>query len=81
MWKLLTYKHATNGDISSIVSLNNKCVAVNGYRTILDVIVLLKDDYPLTYPISVISGQFYYMGYKLESTIEFNEQTHPEYFI
>ena len=54
MWKLLTYKHTTNGDIRSIVSLKGRCVAVNEHKTILDV---------------------------LESTIEFNEQTHPEYFL
>ena len=81
MWKLLTYKHTTNGNFRSIVSLNDRCVAVNGHRTILDVIVLLKDDYPLTYLISVISGQFYYMGYTLESTIELDEHSNPEYFI
>ena len=45
------------------------------------VIDLLKNDYSLANYISVISGYFYYNGYKLESTIEFNEQTNPEYFI
>ena len=44
MWKLLTYKHTTNGNIRSIVSLNDRCVAVNEHRTILDVIDLLKND-------------------------------------
>ena len=81
MWKLLTYKHTTNGNIRSIVSLNDRCVAVNEHETILDVIDLLKNDYSLANYISAISGYFYYNGYKLESTIEFNEQTHPEYFI
>ena len=81
MWKLLTYKHTTNGDIRSIVSLNDRCVAVNEHRTVLDVIDLLKNDYSLANYISAISGYFYYNDYKLESTIEFNEQTHPEYFI
>ena len=81
MWKLLTYKHTTNGDIRSIVSLKDRCVVVNEHRTIFDVIDLLKNDYSLVDYISVISGYFYYHGYKLESTIEFNEQTNPEYFI
>ena len=81
MWKLLTYKHITNGDIRSIVSLNDRCVAVNEYRTILDVIDLFKNDYSLANCMSAISEYFYYKDYKLESTIEFNEQTHPEYFI
>ena len=81
MWKLLTYKHTTNGNIRSIVSLNDRWVAVDGYRTIFDVIDLLKNDYSLANYTSAISGYFYYNGYKLESTIEFNEQTHPEYFI
>ena len=81
MWKLLTYKHTTNGDIRSIVSLKDRCVEVNEHRTIFDVIDLLKNDYSLVNYISAVSGYFYYPGYKLESTIEFNEQTHPEYFI
>ena len=81
MRKLLTYKHTTNGDIRSIVSLKDRCVVVNEHRTIFDVIDLLKNDYSLTDYISAISGYFYYHGYKLESTIEFNEQTNPEYFI
>ena len=81
MWKLLTYKHTTNEDIRSIVSLNDRCVAVNEHRTILDVIDLLKNNHSLANYTSAISGYFYYRGYKLESTIEFNEQTHPEYFI
>ena len=81
MWKLLTYKHKTNGNIRSIVSLNDRCVAANEHRTILDVIDLLKNDYSLTSYLSAMSGYFYYNGYKLESTIEFDEQTHPEYFI
>ena len=81
MWKLLTYKHTTNGNIRSIVSLNDRWVAVNEHRTILDVIDLLKNDYSLADYTAEISGYFYYNGYKLESTIEFNEQTHPEYFI
>lgn len=74
MWKLLTYKHTTNGD-------NGRCVTVNEHRTILDVIDLIKNDYSLANYTSAIRGYFYYNGYKLESTIEFNEQTHPEYFI
>ena len=81
MWKLLTYKHTTNGDIRSIVSLNDRWVAVDEHRTILDVIDLLKNDYSLANYISAVNEYFYYHGYKLESTIEFNEQTHPEYFI
>ena len=81
MWKLLTYKHKANGNIRSVVSLNDRCVAVNEHRTILDVIDLLKNNYSPASHISVTSGYFYYKGYKLESTIEFNEQTHPEYFI
>ncbi len=81
MWKLWTYKHTTNGDICSIVSLNDRCAAVNEHRTIFDVIDLLKNDYSLASYISATNGYFYYRGYKLESTIEFNEQTHPEYFI
>ena len=81
MWKLLTYKHTTNGNIRSIVSINDRYVAVNEHGTILDVIDLLRNDYLLTNYISAISAYFYYNGYKLESTIEFNEQTHPEYFI
>lgn len=81
MWKLLTYKHKTNGNIRSIVSLNDRCIATNEHRTILDVIDLLKNDYSLTSYLSAMSGYFYYNGYKLESTIEFDEQTHPEYFI
>ena len=81
MWKLLTYKHTTNGDIRSIVSLKDRCVAVDEHRTILDVIDLLKNDYSLANYISAISGYFYYNGYKLESTIEFNEQTPPEYYL
>ena len=81
MWKLLTYKHKANGDIRSIVSLNDRWVAVDEHRTILDVIDLLKNDYSLANYISAIRGYFYYNGYKLESTIEFNEQTNPEYFI
>jgi len=43
MWKLLTYKHKANGNIRSVVSLNDRCVAVNEHRTILDVIDLLKN--------------------------------------
>ena len=81
MWKLLTYKHKTNGNIRSIVSLNDRCIATNEHRTILNVIDLLKNDYSLTSYLSAMSGYFYYNGYKLESTIEFDEQTHPEYFI
>ena len=81
MRKLLTYKHTTNGDIRSIVSLKDRCVVVNEHRTIFDVIDLFKNDYSLANYISAISGYFYYHGYKLESTIEFNEQTNPEYFI
>ena len=81
MWKLLTYKHTTNGDIRSIVSLKDRCVAVDEHRTILDVIDLLKNDYSLANYISAISGYFYYNSYKLESTIEFNEQTPPEYYL
>ena len=81
MWKLLTYKHTTNGNIRSIVSLNDRCVAVNEHRTILDVIDLLKNDHSLANYISAVSGYFYYHGYKLESTIEFNEQTYPEYYL
>ena len=81
MWKLLTYKHKTNGNIRSIVSLNDRCITTNEHRTILDVIDLLKNDYSLTSYLSAMSGYFYYNGYKLESTIEFDEQTHPEYFI
>ena len=77
----MTYNHTTNGDIRSIVSLNDRWVAVNEHRTILGVIDLLKNDYSLANYISAISGYFYYNGYKLESTIEFNEQTYPEYFI
>lgn len=81
MWKLLTYKHTTNGDIRSIVSLKDRCVVVNEHRTIFDVIDLFKNDYSLANYTSAVSGYFYYHGYKLESTIEFNEQTNPEYFI
>ena len=81
MWKLLTYKHKANEDIRSIVSLNDRCIATNEHRTILDVIDLLKNGYSLASHISITSKYFYYKGYKLESTIEFNEQTHPEYFI
>lgn len=81
MWKLLTYKHTTNGNIRNIISLKDRCVEVNKHRTIFDIIDLLKNDYSLANYISAVSGYFYYHGYKLESTIEFNEQTHPEYFI
>ena len=81
MWKLLTYKHKANGNIRSVVSLNDRCVAVNEHRTILDVIDLLKNGYSLASHISVTNAYFYYKGYKLESTIEYNEQTNPEYFI
>ena len=81
MWKLLTYKHTTNGNIRSIVSLKDRYVEVNEHRTIFDVIDLLKNDYSLANYISATSGYFYYNGYKLESTIEFNEQTHPEYYL
>ena len=81
MWKLLTYKHTTNGDIRRIVSLNDRCVAVDEHRTIFDVMELLKNDYSLASYTSATNGYFCYTGYKLESTIEFNEQTHPEYFI
>lgn len=66
MWKLLTYKHTTNGDIRRIASLNDRCAAV--------------DEHIPNY-LAAISAYFYYNGYKLESTIECNEQTHPEYFI
>ena len=81
MWKLLTYKHKANGNIRSVVSLNDRCVAVNEHRTVLDVIDLLKNDYSLANYISAISGYFYYNGYRLESTVEFDKQTNPEYFI
>ena len=81
MWKLLTYKHKANGNIRSVVSLNDRCVAVNEHRTILDVMDSLKNDCYLGSYISTINGYFYYKGYKLESTIEFDKQTNPEYYL
>ena len=82
MWKLLTYKHKTNNNIQIIVSLDSKHVRINEFRTIFDAIGLLsKKSYPLLYSVSTISPHYYSMDYTLESTIEFNEQTHPEYFI
>ena len=82
MWKLLTYKHKTNNNIQTIVSLGNKCVRINEFRTIFDAIDLLsKKRYPLLYSVSTISPHYYSIDYTLESTVEFDEQTNPEYFI
>ena len=83
MWKLLTYKHKTDNSIKTIVSLNDKCVSINESRTIFDAIGLLSKKAILyQYPVSAVLPHSYYStGYTLESTIEFDEQIHPEYFI
>ena len=82
MWKLLTYKHKTNNSIKTIVSLNDRWVSVNEFRTIFDAIDLLsKKSYPLPYPVSTISLHYYSIDYTLESIIKFDEHFNPEYFI